>query len=295
MLDPQTLPLPRLPADLVGLRIAHLSDLHLHEREARTLRPRFVAMLDDLHAEHVRRPIDLLVLTGDLMNHGDDEPAALHLLRRLTEKLDPALATLGVFGNHDSDRLIDACTPPDHADTSPRHVRWLLDDAVRLTLRGTPLDVLGLNTRMAGWPDAVALVRNMHRHLPTDLHPEVHGPADPDRPFRLMLAHFPRVLPTASDLGVDLLLSGHTHGGQICLPGRKPIKNSSSLPNRLTAGWQRHRDTLLCVSRGVGEMTLALRVFAPRQVPIYTLTQGPLPPLQETRATHARTELVKHW
>lgn len=293
MLDPQTLSLPRLPDALVGLRLAHLTDLHLHRPEAQRLRSRFRSLLDDLHAEHVRRPIDLLLLTGDFMNHGDDEPAALAFLRTLQERIEPAVATLGVFGNHDSDALVEACRS--EAMQVARPVLWLLNDAVRLTFRGTPLDVVGVDTRMSRWPDAVRLAGAMHADLPTDLHPEVCGPTDRRRPFRLMLAHFPRVLPTAADLGVDLLLSGHTHGGQVCLPGRRPLKNSSSLPNRLTAGWQRHRDTLLCVSRGLGEMTLPFRAFAPRQLPIYTLTRGPLRPLRETRATHLRTELVKPW
>ncbi|MEM1027268.1 MAG: metallophosphoesterase [Planctomycetota bacterium] len=293
MFDPQPLPLPRLPDALVGLRIAHLTDLHVRRREGGRVRGRFRAMLDELHAEHVRRPIDLLVLTGDFMSHAGDEPAALGFLRELHGRLEPAVATLGVFGNHDSDKLVEACVAD--ADAADWPIRWLRDDAVRLTFRGTPFDVLGLDTRMARWPDAVRLTSAMHTKLPSDLFPDVYRPDDPDRPFRLMLGHFPRVLPTASDLGVDLLLAGHTHGGQVCLPGRKPVKISSSLPNRLTAGWQRHGDTLMCVSRGLGETTLPIRVFAPRQLPIYTLSRGQLPPLIETRAGHRRTELVKHW
>jgi predicted MPP superfamily phosphohydrolase len=295
MLDPQTLPLPRLPAALAGLRIAHLTDLHLHLEEAEPgrLRPRFRAMLDDLHTEHVRRPVDLVVLTGDFMNHREDEPAALRFLAELTRRLIPAVATLGVLGNHDAESLADRLRhDPDHAVPD---MYWLADEARRLMVRGTPIDVLGLHTTQAKWPDAVRLVRSMHADLPSGEMPEVHGPEDPARPFRLMLSHFPRVLPTAADLGVDLLLAGHTHGGQICLPGRKPLKNSSSLPNRLTAGHQRHGHTLMCVSRGLGEMTLPLRTFAPRQLPIYTLTQGPLPRLKETRSQCAVTELVRHW
>ncbi|MEM8494566.1 MAG: metallophosphoesterase [Planctomycetota bacterium] len=297
MLDPHALPLPRLPDALVGLRIAHVSDLHLHRREQDGVRRRFRTLIEELHAEHIRRPIDLLVLTGDYMNRAKDEPAALKYLAELHDRIEPAVATLGVFGNHDSDALVEACieAAEEAVGTGRRRINWLRDAAVRLTFRGTPVDVLGLDTRMSRWPDAVRLVRGMHEELPTTEHPAVHGPNDADRPFRLMLAHIPRVLPTAADLGVDLLLSGHTHGGQMCLPGRTPLRNSSSLPLRLTTGWQRHRDTLACVSRGLGEMTLPCRMFAPRQLPIYTLTQGQLPPLEEDRPSHLRTELAKPW
>ncbi|MEM8781971.1 MAG: metallophosphoesterase [Planctomycetota bacterium] len=285
MLDPQNLSLPRLPEPLAGLRIAHLTDPHVSTSEADGLRPRFRRMLAELGAEHRRRPIDLLVFTGDYMSQEGEESAGLRFLREACAAVPLAHRTFGVFGNHDSDELIDTCLR-EGSEAPP--VSWLPDRAVGLSLRGTTIRLLGLHTSIARWPDAVRLARNLGSSSTS--HRD-----DPDPPFTLMLCHFPRVLPTAADLGVDLVLSGHTHGGQICLPGRKPIKNSSSLPNRLTAGRQRHRDTLLCVSRGLGEMTLPFRVFAPRQLPIYTLTPGPLPPLDETRPTHARTELVQRW
>jgi hypothetical protein len=84
-------------------------------------------------------------------------------------------------------------------------------------------------------------------------------------------------LPIAADMGFDLVLSGHTHGGQVRLPPRWSLYNSSDLPLHLTSGVLRHRDALCAVSRGLGETTLPIRLFSPAHLPVYTLRRGRLP------------------
>jgi predicted MPP superfamily phosphohydrolase len=93
----------------------------------------------------------------------------------------------------------------------------------------------------------------------------------------MVLSHLPMTLPVLADLGVDVMLCGHTHGGQIRpLPGCV-IYNSTDWPLHLTSGLLRHQNTLCATSRGLGEAGLPLRVFCPPQLPLFTLRRGPLP------------------
>ena len=96
--------------------------------------------------------------------------------------------------------------------------------------------------------------------------------------LRLMLAHYPSWLPTAADMNVDLLFAGHTHGGQIRLPNGLTFNNACDLPRHLSSGILRHRDTLIAISRGLGEVGIPAinkwRLFCPPHVPIYTLRKG---------------------
>jgi len=92
-----------------------------------------------------------------------------------------------------------------------------------------------------------------------------------------MLSHHPDALPTAADLGVDLMLAGHTHGGQCRLPTGRALANASRFPLAMTSGLLRHRDTLALVSRGLGETHLPMRVCCPRHVPLYTLRRRTTP------------------
>jgi hypothetical protein len=92
-----------------------------------------------------------------------------------------------------------------------------------------------------------------------------------------MLSHYPMYLPTVADMGVDLMFSGHTHGGQWRVPFAGALYNSSDLPMFLSSGILRHRRTLCVVSRGLGETWLPIRFFCPPHMPLYTLHRGPLP------------------
>jgi len=102
------------------------------------------------------------------------------------------------------------------------------------------------------------------------------GRSTTDR-FQMMLCHWPTYLPVASELGADLMFSGHTHGGQIRLPNRWCLRNSTDMPSRLTSGVLRHRQTVCLVARGLGEVGLPLRLFCPPHVPVYNLHRGPPP------------------
>lgn len=311
LIDPVPLTLPDLPAALSGLRIAHLTDLHVSRP-----RPRFKALLRAVEAIEA----DLVLLTGDYMNDAGQEPAAMMVLRDICQRLRPRLGTFGVFGNHDTHILRQL------AHDLP--VRWLHNEAA--VIADGAIEILGFENEKHHWPDAVKLMAQIEPvqsrtisdntldgdallddalpdgALPDDAHlsrtvrgarpravRDAHPPAAQlrgPRPLRLLLSHYPTMLPVASELNIDIMFSGHTHGGQWRLPRRLALYTSCDLPSHLCAGVLRHRDTLAVISRGLGETFVPLRILCPPHLPIFHLTRGPLP------GTHTpHLENVKPW
>ena len=240
------LPLPGLPSALQGLTIAHLSDLHAHRHRRRHRR---------VAGELAQARPDLIVLTGDHVTRWRPTNVAGEVLGRICDLLDPPMGIFGVHGNHDADEL--------RGELEAVPITWLNNASHRF--KDLPLQILGADTHFRSGHDSVALA-------------EKSASADRTAPtVRLLLCHIPAFLPTASDMGADVMFAGHTHGGQIRLPGKRPLCNSTDLPLSLTSGVLRHRNTLCCVSRGLGEVLLPLRLFCRPQLPIYTLRLGPMP------------------
>jgi hypothetical protein len=228
-----TLHVSGLPAALAGLRVGLLADLH---------RSRVVGheMADAaVRALLLERP-DLIVLGGDYVTWGDRRfvgPAA--------EALAPLAARHGVFailGNHDDDRDMPAAL-------EKRGFVVLKDARTRLEVRGETLEIAG--------------IRFWTRQMP-----ELTRVLDGAKGTILLLAHDPRRLREAAALNVPLVLSGHTHGGQIVMPGLGAIA-ASSFP--VVAGAARQENTTLFVSRGVGTVYLPLRLNCPPEVNVLTL------------------------
>jgi predicted MPP superfamily phosphohydrolase len=195
------------------------------------------------------------VLTGDFMSYQGDEDAGMAMFETLSPLLRPRLGAFGVFGNHDTQEFRERCR------SLP--VRWVGGRRERVD---DSLDVVGFEMGPSLAFDSVA-------HLLSD----GELPRTDARPLRLVLAHSPVALAAASDLGADVVFSGHTHGGQCRLPFKRALMNSTDLPLHLTSGVLRHRNTLCLISRGLGEVKLPLRVLCPPQLPVYTLRRGPLP------------------
>ena len=242
--------LPHLPPSLDGMRIGHVSDTHV--RRPKALHRRIIAEL-------ALQRLDLLLLTGDYMTRPGDEPKAVAFLEELTAKVPTRLGAFGVFGNHD--------TPAIREQLKSLPVRWLINQSQ--SLADGAIEVLGFDIDHDYTTDIPSLFFDS-----SVVENESSGGGG--RPLRILLSHVPTLLPIAGDMGIDLMFSGHTHGGQCRLPTGHPLTNSTDLPLRLTSGILRHQNTLAIVTRGLGEARLPIRFFCPHQFPVCTLRRGPM-------------------
>lgn len=225
----KTLRLPRLPEALDGLRILHLSDVHF----LGTIdRPWFDFVFDRL----AQIPVDLIAFTGDLF----DNLACRDWLSTTLARLDAPHGKLFILGNHD----------------------WYLDPpAIRgdLTALGWT-DVGGTSRTLDIRGHAVLVAGSEFPWLgPRPDVPRVSGnsatPANEigvdASPFRLLLSHSPDDLPWARKHGIDLMLAGHNHGGQVILPVIGPVYSPSRYGVRYAGGTFFEGATVLHVSRGL--------------------------------------------
>lgn len=226
-------PVTSLPPALAGLRIGLITDVH---------RSRWVSHADVAHAVDrlmAERP-DLIVLGGDYVTWGDRRYVGAS-----AEALAPLSAPHGVFailGNHDNDHD----TPLALAKNG---VHVLRDARTRLSIRGENLDLVGVRF----WTKRVS-----------DIAPLLRAAA----PMTVLLAHDPRRLAEAASLSIPLVLSGHTHGGQVVLPVLGAVA-ARQFP--IVAGLGRRNRTAMFVSRGVGTIYLPVRVNCPPEVAVLTL------------------------
>jgi uncharacterized protein len=251
-----------LPPALEGLRIALLTDFHASPDTPADLIARVVSITN------AERP-DLIALAGDI---AEDEAS---LEKALTE-LEQLRAPLGVFvvpGNHD---YRDVGIERWHDAIGRRASLIDLTNRSRLlrVSRGVDEDH-SANLCIAGVDDM------SHGRPRMDILPRRH-----ERDFTILLAHHPdqaeHVRRAIDD--VDLVLSGHTHGGQVRLPFIGAIVNSAAHPDLYEAGVRRRPWTQVYTSRGIGTTHLPVRFLAPPEIALLTLTSGQRP----RRAWHRR-------
>jgi predicted MPP superfamily phosphohydrolase len=228
-----TLDVSGLPPALSGLRIGLVTDVHCS---------RWVSQDDIVDAARrlmAARP-DLIVLGGDYVTWGD---------RQYVGAAAEALGTLGaphgvfaILGNHDDDHDMPAAL-------AHRGVHVLRDARTQLTLRGELLELVGIRFWTKRASDFGRLVR------------AAKGPV-------ILLAHDPRRLTEAAALNIPLVLSGHTHGGQVVLPVVGAIA-ARKFP--VIHGSRRDGGTTIFVSRGVGTVYVPMRINCPPEVAVLTL------------------------
>jgi uncharacterized protein len=229
-------PVDGLPEPLDGLRIGHLSDFHLGAPLSRGNRAseRAVKWVAE------RRP-DLVCITGDLVSHPRGEARLRTLLARLE---DPFV----VLGNHDVAVTRDPFSRAAELRDLER-ARLLGDDAESVRLRGALVSVVGVDPETYRAKAA-----------------RPHELADPAAALRLLLCHFPRVVERLPPSSFDLILAGHLHAGQICLPlpGRRITLAHPSAA--LVSGLYETRAGILHVSPGTGTTFVPFRFFARPEV-----------------------------
>ncbi len=229
------LPLPPSHPVLEGLRVLLVSDIHagpfLGERQARLL----------LEKARAASP-DMVFLAGDLIAQGDGD---LDLLAPFLEGLDPPLGVYAVTGNHE---FFHGRPELFEERLSSLGIHVLRNRGVRVRRGGGSVWVCGVDDPGEGEPDLDAAL-------------EGRAPGEP----ALLLCHHPDFFPLAARAGVVLQASGHTHGGQVKILGRAPMRHT-----RLgyLEGLFRKGESLLYVSRGVGAILLPLRIGAPAELPV---------------------------
>jgi predicted MPP superfamily phosphohydrolase len=268
---------PILPAGAPPIRLLHVSDVHL--TPAQRVKRDWLKGLADL------RP-DLVVNTGDNLADPGSIPAVMDAFSGLLE-------VPGVFVRGSND----------YFGPTLRNPLWYLkaDDGTR-HIHGAPLPTLEMSDRFAnaGWLDLDNAMGTLQikgltfgfvgvddPHLEYDDLDSVRGGADPATDVRLGVAHAPylRVLDQFAGEGHDLILAGHTHGGQVCLPGGRALVTNCDLDTGRAKGLSRHPAeapvgapgaSWLHVSAGVGTSPFApVRLFCRPEVTLLTLVPRP--------------------
>lgn len=255
---------PVLPEGQPPIRLLHLSDLHLVPGQRK--KQAWVRSLREL------RP-DAVIVTGDFLSHLDAVP---HVL----DTLDPLFDVPGAFVLGSNDYY------------APRPINWAryLKGPSQLEPKRPMLPwgdlVDGLTTN--GWLDlgnARATMKIDGRevdvrgvddpHISRDRYDEVAGPFDTAADLTLGVTHAPylRVLDAMAADGADLVLAGHTHGGQLCVPGVGALVTNCDLPRAQAKGLSTHDGSVLHVSAGLGTSPYAPVRFACRpEATLLTLT-----------------------
>jgi uncharacterized protein len=229
--------LDRLPRQLDGFRIIHLSDTH-HSP--------FTGL------EHIRRAVsvtnrlrpDLILLTGDYVSHEREyiAPVAAELGRLRSKH-----GTYACLGNHDHWTDAELVTHLFRGEG----IAMLINEGFRFEARETSFWLCGVDDYMVGKTDVPAA---LYGSFPDEM--------------KLLLAHNPIIFREAARFGVDLTLSGHTHGGQIKV--RNPEKRI--LPQRrLKAGLHRRRKSQIYITRGIGTVVVPMRYQCPPEISLLEL------------------------
>jgi predicted MPP superfamily phosphohydrolase len=231
---------PRLPPGLHGLRLLQLSDLHLDLDPA--LGAAVCRRLDGVD-------YDLAVITGDFRNTTDADhgPSVAETLALLAVLRGPVYA---VLGNHD---FIEIVPPLERAG-----LRFLLNEVATIEFGGAALHLAGVDDPAFYRTHDLAGVRD----------------AIPDDGFALLLCHSPETYREAAGYGFDVMLSGHTHGGQICLPGGHALAKVCDVPRPMQAGPWRYHELSGYTSAGTGACGVPLRYFCPPEITLHRLERG---------------------
>jgi predicted MPP superfamily phosphohydrolase len=229
-----------LPPLFEGFTILHISDLHVDMNGVAM--NRLIELVGSMH-------YDVCVLTGDYRGRtfGPFQPALDGVARVGTHLKQPIYA---VLGNHDTIQMVPGL--------EAMGIRVLLNECETIVRKDQRIYLAGID-------DAHFFrVDNIEKAALTI----------PRGEFSILLSHTPEVYRQAAHANFDLMLSGHTHGGQICLPGSIPIKLEAVLPRRMGAGPWQYRDMTGYTSVGAGSSVVPVRLNCPPEITLHHLRRG---------------------
>ena len=234
------MPLEGLPPAFDGLKIAFLTDLHSGPTTSREFLSRVVK---ETNANHP----DVILLGGDYITR---EVGYLSEVAAVLARLHAPLGIYGVLGNHDywqDPEAVHNMLQEAGIEDISNSGRWLHCD-------GSRLRIAGVDDMWEGEPDLRAALAGMK-----------------DRDIAILLSHNPDFAVKLHDPHVKLVLSGHTHGGQICLPGIGPLVTNSRYGRRVVSGLVPLDGFQLYTSRGLGTVLASVRYNCPPEIAFFTL------------------------
>lgn len=254
-LHEHTVVLEGLPSSFLGFRILHLSDLHLDMDPGLT--DALLANLDGLH-------YDLCIITGDFRaeTSGDTQPS-LRATARLIECLQAPV--YAVMGNHDFIETVP--------ELEAMGIRVLLNEHVALEQDGGRIFLAGVD--------------DPHFYCTDNLPRALEG--IPSGSTVLLLSHSGECYRDAAVHHIDFVFNGHTHGGQICLPGGLVVYRNSRHPRALDRGPWEIDGLRGYTSRGIGTTMVPVRYFSPPEIIVHVLARNTvLEPLREKGLSFAQ-------
>ncbi len=230
-----------LPPCFDGLRILHLTDLHLDER------PEMASLVADKIKD---LEFDLAVFTGDYTTYGlqtEQAKKSFHLcMKTILDVVNSKDGTYCILGNHDSHLMYD--------HLSKHKVTILINDLISIK-RGTEyINILGTDDVHYFWTQKAEKVLNLAKEH-----------------FTIALVHSPELYKSAAENQVNLYLCGHTHGGQICFPGGKAIISHLNTGKKFISGAWKFKKMIGYTSNGIGSSVIPIRFFCPPEIAIHTL------------------------
>jgi len=233
------IPIEKLPLCFDEYRILHLSDLHIDE------------VLDG--GERLCRTVagleyDLCILTGDFRfdTYGVYDKV-MSRMTRLMKILDCSDGVVGILGNHDFIEMVP--------DFEAMGIKMLLNESLPIKRGEHQIWFVGLDdVHYYGVDDLARAMENVDSSQPV-----------------VLLVHSPEVIEKAAACGIDLYLCGHTHGGQVCLPGGIPIIGNARCPRNKLSGRWRHGRMQGYTHRGTGTSGLPVRINCPPDISIHRL------------------------
>jgi predicted MPP superfamily phosphohydrolase len=237
-----TLHFPNLPAGLHGFKLLQISDFHIDGVDG--LAEALAQVLTGLSA-------DLCVFTGDYrFEDRGPYPDVCPRMRKVVDAISTQHGIFGILGNHDPAEIVWGL--------EALGVRMLVNEAVEIRRGPDSLWVAGVDDPFDYRCD------NLEAAL-EDVPPAA---------FKLLLAHAPEIYETAADQGIDLYLTGHTHGGQIRFPLIGAIKHNSHCPKKYGHGLWRHAGMQGYTTSGVGCSTVPVRFNCPPEIVMFELKRS---------------------
>lgn len=231
-----------LPPAFDGYRLLHLTDFHIDS---------LPGLEDAISAHLTSLPCDSCVFTGDyrFLAFGDYSPRVQQPLQKIVRSIRASDGTYAVLGNHD--------THPAVRLLEDMNVRVLVNESTTLHRAGQQITLTGTDDPHYYYqPEAMTALRQ-----------SLDG-------FKVALVHSPELYREAAAEGYDLYLCGHTHGGQVCLPGGKPVLRNLNKGRHLAHGRWQERQMIGYTSAGCGVSGLPIRFFSRGEITLFTLRRA---------------------